>query len=271
MDDLPRGEVEDDEQVVGAHFGGSKRIIDRESDYSKRRLNRTLSPTRHDAFAAPQGGNDAGAANDAGTSTYADRMKEAALDRERDNTMRQIAQKKREEAERAAADARRLAAAGGGAIDAADAAAPVAAAAALAEPEPAAKRRRNRWDSAAADDSATPKAEFAASAAELEWEDGGGADAAARQGGDWGATPVHPTAVAQPTPKRNRSRWDETPLLKRQARSLPSHAGPRTTASARGERRSLKDFLSRRVFLSAHHPSLVQSRRTHLDAFQLRF
>jgi hypothetical protein len=39
-------------------------------------------------------------------STYADRMRESQLDRERDNTMRQIAQKKREEAEAAASDQR---------------------------------------------------------------------------------------------------------------------------------------------------------------------
>jgi splicing factor 3B subunit 1 len=46
---LPRGDVEDDEGM--AQFGGSKRVTDRESDYSKRRLNRTLSPSRNDAFA----------------------------------------------------------------------------------------------------------------------------------------------------------------------------------------------------------------------------
>lgn len=46
---MPRGDVEDDEGM--AQFGGSKRVTDRESDYSKRRLNRTLSPSRNDAFA----------------------------------------------------------------------------------------------------------------------------------------------------------------------------------------------------------------------------
>ena len=74
---------------MAERFGGSRRVVDRESDYSKRRFNRTLSPTR-----------------DEGTTTYAERVREAQLDRERDNTMRQIAQKQREEAEKAAGEAR---------------------------------------------------------------------------------------------------------------------------------------------------------------------
>ena len=82
-------DFQDEEGVE--QFGASKRIVDRESDYSKRRLNRSV-------------------AGDA--STYAERVKEAQLEREKDNTMKQIAQKRREEAERAAADARLAAARG---------------------------------------------------------------------------------------------------------------------------------------------------------------
>ena len=82
-------DFQDEEGVE--QFGASKRIVDRESDYSKRRLNRSV-------------------AGDA--STYAERVKEAQLEREKDNTMKQIAQKRREEAERAAADARLAAAQG---------------------------------------------------------------------------------------------------------------------------------------------------------------
>jgi hypothetical protein len=59
MEDLPRGDVEPEDDVAGA-FGKGDRITDRESDYSKRRLNRALSPTRNDAFAmgdkTPAGG-----------------------------------------------------------------------------------------------------------------------------------------------------------------------------------------------------------------------
>ena len=89
LDDLPVADFQDEEGVE--QFGASKRIVDRESDYSKRRLNRSV-------------------AGDA--STYAERVKEAQLEREKDNTMKQIAQKRREEAERAAADARLAAARG---------------------------------------------------------------------------------------------------------------------------------------------------------------
>ena len=52
---------------MAERFGGSRRVVDRESDYSKRRFNRTLSPTR-----------------DEGTTTYAERVREAQLDRERE-------------------------------------------------------------------------------------------------------------------------------------------------------------------------------------------
>lgn len=71
----------------------TNRILDREDDYRRRRLNRVLSPERTDAFALGD------RTPDARVRTYADTMKEAALDRERDNTMQNIRQKQREEAE----------------------------------------------------------------------------------------------------------------------------------------------------------------------------
>ncbi|CAM6027060.1 unnamed protein product [Sphagnum balticum] len=45
--DLPRGEVTDEQ--LG--FKKPQQIIDREDDYRKQRLNRTISPDRNDAFA----------------------------------------------------------------------------------------------------------------------------------------------------------------------------------------------------------------------------
>ncbi len=192
-------DFQDEEGVE--QFGASKRIVDRESDYSKRRLNRSV-------------------AGDA--STYAERVKEAQLEREKDNTMKQIAQKRREEAERAAADARLAAARGDDAEKDALPSAP--------SEEPAAKR---------------------AKPAEVEWEDMPvAADAPpvapkpARRN-RWDATPVHPgdagAAVAGgvggwdatpkidaggggvgPTPKRTRSRWDETPLIRAGAAGDPN-------------------------------------------------
>ena len=190
-------DFQDEEGVE--QFGASKRIVDRESDYSKRRLNRSV-------------------AGDA--STYAERVKEAQLEREKDNTMKQIAQKRREEAERAAADARLAAArgddAGGDERDALPSASaepaakrakpaevewedmPVAADA-PAQPKPA---RRNRWD-------ATPVA---------------GDVGAAGGGGSWDATPKIDAGGGGvgPTPKRTRSRWDETPLIRAGAAGDPN-------------------------------------------------
>tara|TARA_B110001450_G_scaffold171816_1_gene160288 strand:+ start:1565 stop:4891 length:3327 start_codon:yes stop_codon:yes gene_type:complete len=134
--------------------------------------------------------------------------------------MRQIAQKQREEAEKAAADAR-LAAAQGLPMDGMDVDAlpstsepaakrpkssgevewedmPVAADA----PKPTAKpARRNRWD-------ATPVA---------------GGDTAGGSG-NWDATPKIDAGGGGvgPTPKRTRSRWDETPLIRAGAAGDPN-------------------------------------------------
>ncbi|KDD76095.1 hypothetical protein H632_c359p3, partial [Helicosporidium sp. ATCC 50920] len=88
LDDLPVG---DDGDQAGS-FGGSRRIVDRESDYSKRRLQRQLSPSRGDAFA---GGSGAGR-------SYGDALREAQLAREQDNTLRNIEAKQREEEQAAA-------------------------------------------------------------------------------------------------------------------------------------------------------------------------
>ena len=80
--------VDEDEDGATKTFP-SRRITDRESDYSKRRLNRTLSPTRHDAFGSTL--------PDENVRSYAEVMKEAQLARERDNTMQNILRKERQE------------------------------------------------------------------------------------------------------------------------------------------------------------------------------
>ena len=200
MEDLPVAEHEDD--TVQEQFGGSRKIVDRESDYSKRRFNRTLSPTRAD----PTG--KGGDARD--VSTYADRMREAQLDRERDNTMRQIAQKQREEAEKAAADARLAA------KEAKDAAVRrLVTGEAPAEGE---RKRRNRWD-AVAEDEGAKRAKMEEATPSGEWEDQPTAAAAAAGSGvsgsgrrnRWDATPADVGALSGATPRRARSRWDATP------------------------------------------------------------
>jgi splicing factor 3B subunit 1 len=75
-------------------FSTSRRIIDREDDYRRRRLNRILSPDRHDAFAA------AGAKTlDPSVRTYADIMRDEALKREKEETLRAISKKKKKKEE----------------------------------------------------------------------------------------------------------------------------------------------------------------------------
>ncbi|CAI7843135.1 unnamed protein product [Closterium sp. NIES-53] len=88
---------------------------------------------------------------DAAVRTYADVIKEEALKREKEETLRQIAKKKAEEAERKAAElsSAPTKAQGAAAAPAAPPAAPAAAAAAGVAPGGAAaagSKRRNRWD-----------------------------------------------------------------------------------------------------------------------------
>jgi hypothetical protein len=67
--------------VQDAALNQGRRIADREDDYRKRRLARMISPARNDAFAMGD------QTPDARVSTYADRMRESQLARERDNTL----------------------------------------------------------------------------------------------------------------------------------------------------------------------------------------
>eukprot|EP00887_Chlorella_sp_A99_P006158 scaffold22.g6158.t1 len=200
----------DDGGDEGGSFMQSRRIVDRESEYSKRRLDRIISPDRNDAF---QMGDKT---PDARVRTYADVMREAQLARERDNTMRNIAEKKRREEEEAAAaelDARPTKASG------------VAAAA------PGGKR--SRWDSAVPVDSKRPRVEGGAAAACSEWDAVEATPAASR----WDATPGQaPTATPGRWDKApggeggtRASRWDATP-------APGSGAAPAETPAAGGKR-----------------------------------
>lgn len=111
----------------GDGFKRPNKILDREDDYRRRRLDRMISPARNDAFA--MGDKTPGAE----VRTYGDILKEAQLARERDNTLKNIADKKKREEEDAALDRPTKASAG--------------------PTEPAApadgrtsEKRRNRWD-----------------------------------------------------------------------------------------------------------------------------
>lgn len=100
-------------------------IFEREDDYRRRRLQRVISPDRNDAFAMGD------KTPDARVRSYADIMKEQALQRETENTMRNIHEKKKLEAEAAAAGAQQA----------------LAAAAAAGTQAGAGDKRRKRWDS----------------------------------------------------------------------------------------------------------------------------
>lgn len=81
----------DKNSEVNKAFGKRERIIDRENDYRRRRLNRKLSPPRHDPFAADD------RSPSADVSTYADVMREQALIRLEHETNRLISQKRKQD------------------------------------------------------------------------------------------------------------------------------------------------------------------------------
>jgi splicing factor 3B subunit 1 len=86
-DDLPR--APDDDGLPKR----SQRIIDREDDYRRRRLNQIISPERRDPFAAGE------TTPDPSVRTYADVMRDAALKKKKEDLLREIAKKKKEEEE----------------------------------------------------------------------------------------------------------------------------------------------------------------------------
>lgn len=236
--DLPRGS-ESTEDDFG--FKKPQRIIDREDDYRKRRLNRIISPERNDAFAMGE------KTPDASVRTYADVMREEALKREKEETLRLISKKHQEELERRSKEA---------STAPTKAQAPVQTA--------TSQKRRNRWDqSVEADDAkrakvtsewdapdatpgptkwdATPTPGRAGVEAtptvsrRNRWDEtptpgrladsdatpiGGMTPGATPAGMNWDATPKV-TGLATPTPKKQRSRWDETPATMGSATPMP--------------------------------------------------
>ncbi|CAI5475130.1 unnamed protein product [Closterium sp. Yama58-4] len=242
LHELPRGEAEEE----AAGFKKPSRIIDREDDYRRRRLHRIISPDRHDAFAMGD------ATPDAAVRTYADVIKEEALKREKEETLRQIAKKKAEEAERKAAElssaptkAQGLlllllllpllllpllvwlrvlllrGARGGIGGTWREAEVPVLQRLRPMDATPTPGPRRNRWDETPSHggvlpDDATPSALPGSGGGATPGLGGGGATPGFGGGGAtpagmaWDATPKL-SAGATPTPKKTRSRWDETP------------------------------------------------------------
>lgn len=189
--------------------GGRRTVMDNASEYQKRGLMKmSMTPARADPYAMGD------QTPDAGVSTYADTLRRAQLNRETDNTMRNIELKRRE------------------AADAAEAAGNARAVPAADEPPQKAARtkRRNRWgeqpaDAATpapviADGDATPAYGLAdATPAHNRWDatPGPAADetpaytgAATPAANRWDATPTPGRALPSATPRRNR--WDATPM-----------------------------------------------------------
>ncbi|KAI0014651.1 armadillo-type protein [Xylariomycetidae sp. FL0641] len=82
--------VEEDDPFAG-RGENSTRIVDRETDYQKRRFDRVLTPTRADAFAANR---QAGASEEG--HTYRDVMERRELEREEERVKRAIEAKRRD-------------------------------------------------------------------------------------------------------------------------------------------------------------------------------
>ncbi|KAG0585203.1 hypothetical protein M758_3G267000 [Ceratodon purpureus] len=251
MNEIPRGEVADD----GVGFKKPSRIIDREDDYRRQRLNRIISPERNDAFAMGD------ATPDERVRTYADVMKEEKLRRDREETLKAIAKKKEEEAERRSHEESLVPTK---AQQASVKAPPAPAPAATAAPA-AGTKRRNRWDQSKDEEEpkkpktssewdgpdatpgpsrwdATPTPGRAsldatpmAASRRNRWDEtptpgrASDADATPGAGSTPGATPAGMTwdatpklaGMATPTPKKQRSRWDETPATMGSATPLP--------------------------------------------------
>ncbi|CAL4974856.1 unnamed protein product [Urochloa decumbens] len=216
----------------------SQRIVDREDDYRRRRLNQIISPERHDPFASGE------ATPDPAVRTYADVMRDAALQKKKEGLLLEMDKKRKEDEEK---EKQRKAA-------------PEQPAAATAT------KRRNRWDQSQDGDAvagakkaktssdwdvtdaapgighwdATPGrvGDATPSVRRNRWDEtptpGRMTDADATPAavgltpsGAWDATPKLPGGLATPTPKKQRSRWDETPSM---GSTTPGSIGAATPA-----------------------------------------
>ncbi|XP_057718978.1 uncharacterized protein LOC130933398 [Arachis stenosperma] len=179
LKEMPGG----DDSDTGLGFRKPQKITDK-GEYHQRSLNRVISPERHDPFSAGE------KTPDPSVRTYADVMREQALKREKEETLKAIAKKKKEEEE------------------AAKAAPPQAA---PQQQQQQQQKRRNRWDQSQDEGGAAKKSKTS------DW------DMPDTTPGRWDATPT-PGRVTDATPGR-RNRWDETPTPGRLVDSDATPAG----------------------------------------------
>jgi splicing factor 3B subunit 1 len=169
-------ELEDVDHDPFAGQTSERTIAQRETEYQKRRMNRSFSPERADPFAKSANGNEA--------RSYAEVMKDAELDKEKDRVLRKIAEKKREEEEKEEAGASRKKRRW-------DEKTPVVSSSWDEEDRSSSSVKKSKWDE-------TPKSEPKRSRFDE-----------TPKMSSWDATPKGDAGGA--TPKR-RSRWDETPV-----------------------------------------------------------
>ncbi|KAF4455150.1 putative nuclear protein [Fusarium austroafricanum] len=172
MDEFARGSGVEENDILAGKGEKSGRIVDRETDYQKRRFNRALTPTRADPFAE---NHQAGACEN-GTS-YREIMEARELEREEQRVMQAIKAKQEGKAGDDD-DAQPMLTDGNAEADATEASS-------------ATRKRKKRWDV-----SSTP--------AEDDRTEAG--DAAKPKRSRWDQAPV-PGAEAS----KKRSRWDQAP------------------------------------------------------------
>ncbi|RTE69836.1 U2 snRNP component prp10 [Fusarium euwallaceae] len=177
IDEFARGSGVEEDDILAGKGEKSGRIVDRETDYQKRRFNRTLTPTRADPFAKDR--KDGAGENG---SSYREIMEARELEREEERVLQAI--KAQQEGKVDDDDAKPMLTDGD----------KEGAEAESAEGAPAGRKRKKRWDVASAP-AETDKAEAD--------------DAAKPKRSRWDQAPAISAPGAE-APKK-RSRWDQAP------------------------------------------------------------
>ncbi|KAK4076902.1 hypothetical protein Purlil1_12491 [Purpureocillium lilacinum] len=188
IDEFARGDGVEEEDILANRGEKSGRIIDRETDYQKRRFNRVLTPTRADPFAENR---QAGAAEN-GT-TYREIMESQELDREEERVRRAIQAKQAENEASENGDLRPTLQHPDKENE--DAGSTEAAA--------AGRKRKKRWDVSSAPSEEKPQTEEAA---------------APTKRSRWDEIPT--------LPEKQRSRWDQAPSATPMANSGQATPAP---------------------------------------------
>ncbi|KAM0434659.1 hypothetical protein ACHAPT_003758 [Fusarium lateritium] len=177
IDEFARGSGVEEDDILAGKGEKSGRIADRETDYQKRRFNRTLTPTRADPFAV----NRKDSAGENGSS-YREIMEARELEREEERVRQAI--KAKQEGKVDDDDAKPMLTDGG----------KESAEAGSAEDAPAGRKRKKRWD---------------VSSALAEADKSEADDAAKPKRSRWDQAPAISASGAE-APKK-RSRWDQAP------------------------------------------------------------